>query len=181
MPTKPSNTAKITHNLGLATWFGGSLFGQVALNPTVESISDERERGQVTNEGWARFNAVQLPTIAATLIAWRLGGLRDDAELRAPGLTRLKDVLLGGAAFNGVMSGIMGARLASQAASGKVPIKSGLKPSRNTPPEAASSQRWIAFFGTGATTLAAAVIAISGIIETEKPKARGVLSKIFSD
>ncbi len=178
---KPSSTAKITHNLGLATWFGGSLFGQIALNPTVESISDERERGRVTNEGWARFNALNLPSIAATLVSWRLGGLRDDAELRAPGLTRLKDVLLGGAAFNGVMSAIMGARLASQAASGQVPIKSGLKPSRNTPPEAASSQRWITLFGTGTTVLSAAVIAISGIIESQHPKPRGVLSKIFSD
>ncbi|QIN80185.1 hypothetical protein GBA65_18545 [Rubrobacter marinus] len=177
---KPSNTAKITHNLGLATWFGGSLFGQIALNPTVDSISDKSERGRVTNEGWARFNAVELPAIAATLASWRFGGLRDDAEIRAPGLTRLKDVLLGGAAFNGVMSGILGARLASQAASGQVPIQSGLKPSRDTPPEAAASQRWIAFFGTGATTLSALVIAISGVIETQKPKPRGVISKIFT-
>lgn len=181
MLKKPSNTAKIAHNLGLATWFGGSLFGQIALNPTVDSISDKSERGRVTNEGWARFNAVELPAIAATLASWRLGGLRDDAELRAPGLTRLKDVLLGGAAFNGVMSGILGARLASQAASGKVPIQSGLKPSRQTPPEAASSQRWISFFGTGATALSALVIAVSGIIETEPPKPRGVLSRIFTD
>ena len=161
---KASNTAKIAHNLGLAIWSGGALFGQIALNPTVDSISDERERGRVANEGWARFNAVELPAIAATLIAWRLGGLRDDAELRAPGLTRLKDVLLGGAAFNGVMSAILGARLASQAKGGYVPVKSGLRPSRNTPSEAASSQRWITLFWTGATTLSALVIALSGII-----------------
>ena len=178
---KASNTAKIAHNLGLAIWSGGALFGQIALNPTVDSISDERERGRVANEGWARFNAVELPAIAATLIAWRLGGLRDDAELRAPGLTRLKDVLLGGAAFNGVMSAILGARLASQAKGGYVPVKSGLRPSRNTPPEAASSQRWITLFGTGATTLSALVIALSGMIETEPPKVRGVISRIFSD
>lgn len=178
---KPSNTAKIAHNLGLATWFGGSLFGQVALNPSVDSISDKSERGRVTNESWARFNAAEFPAIIATLASWRLGGLRDDAEIRAPGLTRLKDVLLGGAAFNGIMSGILGARLASQAANGKVPIQSGLKPSRSTPPKAASSQRWITFFGTGATTLSALVIAVSGIIETERPKPRGIISKILSD
>ncbi len=177
---KPSNTAKITHNLGLATWFGGSLFGQIALNPTVDSISDESDRGRVTSEGWARFNAVNLPAIAATLVSWRFNGLREDAELRAPGLTRVKDVLLGGAAFNGVMSAILGARFASQARSGKVPVKSGLMPSSSTPSEAASSQRWISFFGTGTTVLAAAVIAVSGIIETERPKPRGVLSRILS-
>ena len=49
-----SNAAGIAHNLGLAAWFGGTLFGQVALNPTVSSISDRRER--VLNESWGRFN-----------------------------------------------------------------------------------------------------------------------------
>lgn len=178
---KPSNTAKITHNLGLATWFGGSLFGQIALNPTVDSISDERERGRVTSEGWARFNAVNLPAIVATVVSWRFNGLREDAELRAPGLTRVKDVLLGGAALNGIASGILGARLASQAEGGRVPIKSGLTPSSATPDAAASSQRWISFFGTGTTVLAAAVIAVSGIIETQHPKPRGIISRVFSD
>ena len=178
---KPSNTAKITHNLGLATWFGGSLFGQIALNPTVDSISSESERGRVTSEGWARFNAVNLPAIVGTLVSWRISGLRDDAELRAPGLTRAKDLLLGGAAFNGVMSAILGARLASQAKDGRVPIKSGLTPSSSTPDAAASSQRWITLFGTGTTVLTAAAIAVSGIIETEHPKARGIISRVFSD
>ena len=107
--TEASNKAKIAHNIGLATWFGGALFGQIALNPTIERISDKNERGRVLNEAWGRFNAANFPAIAATLLTWRLGNLKDDAELKAPALTRLKNLLLGGAAVTGIASGILGA------------------------------------------------------------------------
>jgi hypothetical protein len=102
--TEASNKAKIAHNIGLATWFGGALFGQIALNPTIERISDKNERGRVLNEAWGRFNAANFPAIAATLLTWRLGGLKADAELRAPALTRIKNLLLGGAAVTGIAS-----------------------------------------------------------------------------
>jgi hypothetical protein len=35
---EPSKFGKAAHNLGMSAWFGGTLFGQVALNPTVSSI-----------------------------------------------------------------------------------------------------------------------------------------------
>ena len=98
-----SNGAKIAHNLGLAAWFGGSLFGQIALNPTVSSISDKSERGRVLNESWGRFNAVNSLAVASALISWRAGDLKDDAELRAPALARAKNLPLGGAAVNPVV------------------------------------------------------------------------------
>ena len=85
---EPSNFVRIAHHLSLATWFGGSIFGQIALNPTVSRISDKRERGRVLNESWGHFNAVNFVAIATTLLAWRLGGLRQEGELRAPALVR---------------------------------------------------------------------------------------------
>jgi hypothetical protein len=92
-----SKFGKVAHNLGMSTRFGGTLFGQVSLNPSVSSISDRSERGRVLNEAWARFQAVNLPAVLSTLLGWRLGGVREDAELRALGLTHAKDLLLGGA------------------------------------------------------------------------------------
>ena len=178
--TEASNTAKIAHNLGLAAWFGGSLFGQIALNPTVSRISDRSERGRVLNESWARFNAVNALAIASTLLAWRAGDLKDDAELRAPALARAKNLLLGGAATNAIASAILGARLASQARGGATPVESGTEPAPETPQEAATSQRLIGFFGSGSIALLAAVIALSGVIETQPIKARGVLSRLLT-
>ncbi len=110
---RSSKAGKVAHDLGLSTWFGGTLFGQVSLNPAVSSISDESERGRVLNKAWARFQAANLPAMLSTLLGWRLGGVRDDSELRAPGLTRIKDVLLGGAAFNTVASALLGASTAA--------------------------------------------------------------------
>ena len=118
---KTSRTGKVAHNLGLSTWFAGTLFGQVSLNPAVSSISDERERGRVLNEAWARFQAANLPAMLSALLGWRLGGVRDDSQLRAPGLTRAKDLLLGGAAFNTVASALLGASTAASSRGGEPP------------------------------------------------------------
>jgi len=72
--SKTSRTGKVAHELGLSTWFGGTLFGQFSLNPSVSSISDESERGRVLNEAWGRFQAANLPAMLSTLLGWRLGG-----------------------------------------------------------------------------------------------------------
>lgn len=179
--TESSNTPRILHNLGLATWFGGGLFGQVALNPTVERISDKAERGRVLNESWGRFNALNAAAIASAVLAWRFGGLKADAELRAPGLMRVKDLLLGGAVFNGVMSGVLGARIASEGPEGYTPVESGTEPAPETPEAAAKAARWIHFFGTGALVCLAAAIAVTTKIEASHPKPLGLLSRLLSD
>ncbi len=178
--TEPSNKASIFHNLGLATWFGGALFGQIALNPSVSRISDKRERGRVLNEAWGRFNAVNFAAIAATVLTWRLGGLKENSELRAPALMRIKNLLLGGAAVNGVASGILGARIASQSSQGDTPVESGTQPAPETPQEAASSQRLVALTGTSSLALLAGVIAVSTLIETSAVKPRGLLSRLLT-
>ena len=59
---------KVAHDSGLLTWFGGTFFGQVSLNPTVNSISDESECGRVLKEAWARFQAANLPAMLSTLV-----------------------------------------------------------------------------------------------------------------
>ncbi len=178
--TEPSNIARIAHNLGLATWFGGALFGQVALNPTVSRISDRRERGQVLNVAWGRFNAVNSAAVAATLLAWRLGGLKADGELRAPVLARLKNLLLDGAAIGGIASGILGARIARQSSEGGTPVESGTRPAPETPEAAARSQRMISLTGSSTLTLLAGVIATSTVIEASAVKPRGVLSRLLT-
>ena len=178
---KVSGLGRVAHNLGISAWFGGTLFGQVALNPTVSSIANRGERGRVLNEAWARFNAANLPAMLSTLVGWRLGGVREDSELRAPGLTRAKDLLLGGAAFNTLASAVLGATVASQSPRGFVPVRSGTKPAPDTPPRAALAQRLLLISGNGSLTLLAAAVVVSGLIEAAPPKPRGLLSRLLSD
>jgi hypothetical protein len=178
---KPSRAGKVAHDLGLSTWFGGTLFGQVSLNPTVSSISDQRERGRVLNEAWARFQAANIPAMLSTLLGWRLGGVRGDSQLRAPGLTRAKDLLLGGAAFNTVASALLGASTAASSRGGGTPVRSGAKPSRQTPPEAALAVRLLRVTGNGSLALLAGTVVVSALIEAAEPKPRGLLSRFLSD
>ncbi len=173
-----SKTGKVAHNVGLSTWFGGTLFGQVSLNPTVESITSEAERGRVLNEAWARFQAANIPAMLSTLLGWRLGGVRDDSQLRAPGLTRAKDLLLGGAAFNTVASALLGASTAASARRGETPVRSGNEPSPNTPPGAALALRLLRITGNGSLALLAATVVVSALIEASNPGLRGVLSRL---
>ena len=98
---KPSRIGKVAHDISLSTRLGGTFFGQFSLNATVSSISDESERGRVLNEAWDRFQAANLPVMLSTLLVWRLGGVREDSELRAPGVMRAKHVLLGGSLQHG--------------------------------------------------------------------------------
>lgn len=170
----------MAHDVGLSTWFGGTFFGQVSLNPTVDSISDEAERGRVLNEAWSRFQAANLPAMLSTLLGWRLGGVRDDSLLRAPGLTRAKDFLLGGAAFNTALSALLGASTAVVSRGGATPVRSGTEPSPDTPPGAALALRLLRVTGDGALTLLAATVVVSALIEAANPGPRGLLERLRS-
>ena len=176
-----SRAGKVAHDLGLSTWFGGTLFGQVSLNPAVKTISDQRERGRVLNEAWARFQAANIPAMLSTLLGWQLGGVRDASELRAPGLTRTKDILLGGAAFNTVASALLGASTAAISRGGATPVRSGTRPSRQTPSGAALALRLLRFTGNGSLALLAATVVVSTLIEAAEPKLRGLLSRLLSE
>ena len=172
-----STPVRLLHKMGLGIGLGGTLFGLIALNPSVARISDKRERGRVLNEAWARFQTVNLPAALSTVLGWRLGGVREDAELRAPGLTRAKDLLLGGAVVNTVASALLGATVASRAPEGFTPVRSGNKPAPETPSDAASALRLLRFFSNGSVALLAASVVVSGLIEAAEPKPRGLLSR----
>ncbi len=119
------------------------------------------------------------PGDALNFAGLRLGGLRDDAALRAPGLTRAKDLLLGGAAFNTLVSAVLGATVASRAPGGLTPVRSGTKPAPGTPPDAALAQRLLRFSGNGSLALLAATIIVSALIESAEPKPHGFLSRLL--
>jgi hypothetical protein len=176
---KPSKAGKVAHDLGLSTWFGGTLFGQVSLNPAVSSINDQWERGRILNEAWARFQAANLPAMLSSLLGWRLGGVRDYSQLRAPGLTRTKDLLLGGAVFNTVASALLGASTAASSRGEPRPFARVPNP-RQFPPEAALAVRLLRFTGSGSLVLLAATVAVLALIEAAEPKPHGLLSRNYS-
>ncbi len=182
MTQQASTPVRSLHKLGLGICLGGTLFGLVALNPSVERISDRRERGRVLNEAWTRFQMISTIAMGATVAMWRLGGLKEaESDLDAT-LAGLKNFLLGGALLTSVASAVMGRRIARQAPEGEAPpTESGNKPAPETPQEAARSQRLSAFLGTATVALVAGVLGLSSALEVRAAeRSKGALSRLFS-
>lgn len=144
------------------------------LNPAISGIYDKSERGQLLSESWVRFQAANLPAMLSTLLGWRPSGVRDDSEVRTPGLRRAKDLLLGGAAFSTVVAPALGATAPSRALEGFTPRRSGKMPASYTPLEATVEARLSKFFRNVSTARLAATIVVSALLKTAKSKLRGL-------
>jgi hypothetical protein len=179
--TQASTPVRSLHKLGLGINLGGTLFGLVALNPTVQRISDRSERGRVLNEAWMRFQVVGTLAMVSTVAMWRLGGLKEaESDLDAT-LAGLKNLLLGGALVTSVASAIVGMRIARQAPDGATPVESGTEPAPETPEEAARSQRLSAFLGAATVALVAGVLGLSSALEVRAvERSKGTLSRLLS-
>src|SRR5687767_10968555 len=118
-----STPVRSLHKMGLGICLGGTLFGLIALNPSVARISDKRERGRVLNEAWMRFQTIGTPAMGVTVAMWRLGGLKRAESDLDPTLAGIKNLLLGGALVTSVASALVGMRIARQAPEGATPVE----------------------------------------------------------
>ena len=178
-----STPVRSLHKMGLGINLGGTLFGLVALNPSVARIGERKERGRVLNEAWTRFQVVGVLAMGVTVAMWRLGGLKQAEGDVDPVLAGTKNVLLGGALITSVASAIAGRRIASQAPEGATPVESGAEPAPETPAEAAHSQRLSAFLGAATVALVAGALGLSSALEVRAVEklneSRGFLSRLF--
>ena len=176
-----STPVRSLHKLGLGINLGGTLFGLVALNPSVARVSDRSERGRVLNEAWARFQTVGTLAMGLTVAMWRLGGLKEAESDLDASLAGLKNVLLGGALLTSVASAIAGRRIDRQTPEGDTSVESGAEPAPETPEEAARSQRLSAFLGAATVALVAGILGLSSALEVRAVEnSQGVLSRLFS-
>ncbi len=181
------NAARIAHDAGLATWFGGQVFGKFALNPVVKVIDEPATRGKVVNSGWFTFNPLGVAGIAIAAgvrLAARLTELAPPRQTPAERrLSAFEDGLLATSAVLTAATGIQGARLAKQAPGGAVPIETGTKPSAQTPPEAAKLQRSIGALGNGALLAGLGVVSLRAVqdrLAYSRPPARRGLFRLRS-
>ena len=177
------NASRIAHDVGLATWFGGQVFGKFALNPVVRVIDDPATRGKVVNSGWFTFNPIGtagLGLAAAVRVAARLTELAPPRQTPAERtLSALEDGLLATSAALTVATGLQGGRLAKQAPGGAVPVESGTQPGPQTPPQAAGLQRSIGALGNGALLSGLGVLCLRAVQDrlaySRPPARRGLL------
>jgi len=183
MAQQASTPVRSLHKMGLGINLGGTIFGLIALNPSVARISDKSERGRVLNEAWARFQTIGVLAMGVTVAMWRLGGLKEAESDIDPALAGIKNLLLGGALITTLASAVVGMRIARQAPEGATPVESGAEPAPETPEEAARSQRLSAFLGSATVALVAGALGLSSALEVravEKlQKSQGFLSGLF--
>jgi uncharacterized membrane protein len=177
-------TARALHDVGLAAWLGGSLYGKFALNPAVQAIDKKTERGKVVNAAWNGYNVVNALSLGAVTVGW-LGARFTEARPQnlsdtERALALAKDGLVVTVVITGVLSGIQGGRLAKQAPEGAVPIESGTVAAPETPPEAAKIQRSLGLFGNLNLISGVALAVVNAIlsqINYSRPPARRGLTR----
>ena len=179
-----ANTTRAAHDVGLAAWLGGAMFGKLAHNPSLERISNHSERGSVSNAAWNGYNPVNALGLGAAALGWGAARLTETRPSNLSGtekgLSRAKDALMAVAVLSGVSSGVQGARLARQAPDGAVPVETGTKPAVETPAKAARIQRSLALLGNLNIASGVALVAVNGVLAQtnhSRPPARRALTR----
>jgi hypothetical protein len=169
--TADNTVSRSLHDLGLATWFGGSLMGAVGLNGAAAQVQEPKQRLRVATAGWNRWTPVNLAGIAAHLAGGavllgankgRVAGQQGVAQA-----TLVKTALTGAALAATAWSRALGAKL-DQA--GEVPVDGGTDPSMDTPEDVAKAQRQLKVLQWVIPALTGAVLVLNARMgEQQRP------------
>jgi hypothetical protein len=163
-----ANTTRAAHDVGLAAWLGGAMFGKLAHNPSLVKIASHAERGSVSNAAWNGYNPINALGLGTAALGWAAARATEAGNGNLSGreraLSTAKDGLMASSLVTGVLSGIQGARLAHQAPDGAVPVETGTKPAPDTPPKAAEIQRSLGMLGNLNIAFGVALVAVNAIL-----------------
>lgn len=143
MTSNRNTVIRSLHDLGAAAWFGGTLMGAIGVNGASKDVKDPAERAAVASAGWARWAPVSAAAIGAHLVGAtglllaNRDRVRDQKGVGAN--TVIKSVLTVAALGTTAYSGILGAKIATEA--GSAPVEGGTVPSIDTPDNLAKVQQ----------------------------------------
>ena len=169
--TADNTVSRSLHDLGLATWFGGSLMGAVGLNGAAADVEEPKQRLRVANAGWNRWTPVNLAGIAAHLVggAVLLGANkgRVASQQGVAQATVVKTALTGAALAATAWSRALGAKLNE---AGEVPVEGGTDPSIDTPEDVAKAQHQLKVLQWVIPALTGAVLVLNARMgEQQRP------------
>ena len=175
--------ARAAHELGLATWFGGSLMGAVGLNAAAKQASEPTERLAVANAGWARWTPVNAAGIAAFMggglaVMWGNKG-RTVAQEGVAGATVAKNVLSVVTLAATAYARVLGQRLMEYE---KVPVADGTTPVSDTPDDVRAIQRQLKILQYAIPAHVAGLIVLDALMgEQQRPAqvARGLTRRLL--
>jgi hypothetical protein len=169
--TADNTVSRSLHDLGLATWFGGSLMGAVGLNGAAAQAEEPKQRLRVANSGWNRWTPVNLAGIAAHLAggAGLLGANkgRVASQQGVAKATVIKTALTGAALAATAWSRALGAKLNE---AGEIPVEGGTDPGGDTPEDVAKAQRQLKVLQWVIPALTGAVLVLNARMgEQQRP------------
>ena len=169
--TADNTVSRSLHDVGLATWFGGSLMGAVGLNGAAAQVEEPKQRLRVADAGWNRWTPVNLAGIAAHVAggAVLLGANkgRVASQQGVASATVIKTALTGAALAATAWSRALGARLDE---AGEVPVEGGTEPSGDTPEDVAKAQRQLKVLQWVIPALTGAVLVLNARMgEQQRP------------
>jgi hypothetical protein len=169
--TADNTVSRSLHDLGLATWFGGSLMGAVGLNGAAADVEEPMQRLRVATAGWNRWTPVNLAGIAAHLAGGAvLLGANKGRVVSQQGVaqaTVVKTVLTGAALAATAWSRALGAKLEE---AGEVPVEGGTDPSTDSPEDVAKAQRQLKVLQWVIPALTGAVLVLNARMgEQQRP------------
>jgi hypothetical protein len=169
------------HDLGLATWFGGSLMGALGVNGAAAQVNDSKQRLPVASAGWARWTPVNAAAIGAHLVG-SVGELvtespRVVAQSGVAKMSMIKTGLTGAALAVTGYGRILGMKIEK---AGSPPVEGTTEPNDDTPRDVASSQRQLKVLQWAIPALTGALIVVTAFAgEQQKPGqvVRGVFDR----
>jgi hypothetical protein len=175
-----NTVVRTLHDLGLATWLGGSLAGAVGINGAAADVPDEKLRLVVANAGWARWTPVNLAAIAAHLVGGA-GVLYANkgrvATQRGVGASTVAKLGLTGAALAvTAYSRVQGKKLQD---AGMVAVEGATEPSADTPADVAKAQRQLKVCQWAIPALTAG-LAVLNVVQGEQQRPSQVVSGILA-
>jgi hypothetical protein len=171
MAPTDNTVARTLHDLGLATWFGGSLMGAAGLNGAAAVVEDPTQRLRVANSGWARWTPLNLAGIAAHLAGGAVltgankGRLASQQGVAAT--STIKTALTVAALGTTAYARVLGKKLER---AGDIPVEAGTTPNPATPEEVARAQRQLTALQWVIPALTGALVVISARMgEQQRP------------
>lgn len=165
---KPGAVTRALYDLGLGVWFGGSLFGILAMNTAVEVLDDPEERGKMVDEGWARFQpygAAGLFTALVThFIMRRRAPRRPTSTFKTVSL--VKDALMLGACVSSVASLALG----EYAVDDYSPIESATEGAPETSEDTQAAQSGLSVASWAQLVCGVGLIVAGAILTSERDK-----------
>ena len=140
MTTHPA--LRLLHDVGAATWFGGSLMGATGLNAATALLEDPSERARASTAGWSRWAPVAAAGVAAHVAG--AGGLTLTDSPRIAGQHGVARSSAVKAALTAAGLGVSAWSIAlnrKMAAAGPTPVQSPTEPGARTPDDVAATQR----------------------------------------